>query len=113
MRNSLKYPVIIVLAFLMNAGTQLIASDLSELIPWLRKTVSWKCTTIDKVVPLKIYFIGGKTGPDGSEVIVYVKNSAWDRIGQESDSSILRDYIQIKICMRYSKPFTDIKPNLC
>ncbi len=45
---------------------------------------------------LNIYFLGGNTGRDGAEVIVYVKNSAWERIGQESDLSILNDYIQKK-----------------
>jgi hypothetical protein len=45
---------------------------------------------------MNIYFLGGNAGPAGSEVIVYVKNSAWDRIGQESDLSILSDYIQKK-----------------
>jgi Bacterial Ig-like domain len=96
MRNILKYPAIPVLVLIINIGSQLIASDLSELKPYLRKTVSWKCTTQDKVVPMNIYFLGGNNGPDGSEVIVYVKNSAWDRIGQESDLSILSDYIKKK-----------------
>ena len=45
---------------------------------------------------MNIYFLGENAGPDGSEVIVYVKNSAWERIGQESDLSILSDYIQKK-----------------
>ena len=95
MRNILKYSVISVL-ILINAGSQIFAADLSELKPYLRKSISWKCTTLDEVLPLNIYFIGGNTGPDGSEVIVYMKNSAWDRVGQESDLSILSDYINKK-----------------
>ena len=80
----------------INPRPLLFASDPSELKSYLRKTISWKCTTQDKVVPMNIYFLGGNAGPAGSEVIVYVKNSAWDRIGQESDLSILNDYIQKK-----------------
>ena len=95
-RSVIKYTVIAVLVLLFNLTSYIFASDLSELNTCLRKTVSWKCTTQDKVIPMNIYFLGGNAGPDGSEVIVYVKNSAWERIGQESDLSILRDYIQKK-----------------
>ena len=45
---------------------------------------------------MNIYFLGGNKAYEESEVIVYVKNRAWKRIGQESDLSILRDYIQKK-----------------
>ena len=96
MRNIIKYSVIPVLILVINLGSHIFAADLSELNPYLKKSVMWKCTTIDKEIPLKIYFVGGNTGSDGSEVIVYLKNSAWDRIGQESDFSILSDYIQKK-----------------
>jgi hypothetical protein len=96
MRLILKYSIIPLLVLILNAGSQLFASDLSELKPYLRKSIFWKCITLEKVVPLNIYFFGGRPGTDGSEVIVYVKNSAWDRIGQESDLSILSDYIKKK-----------------
>ena len=96
MRNIIKYPITFVLIIIINLGSRIFATDLSELKPYLRKTVSWKCITHEKVIPMNIYFLGGNTGTDGSEVIVYVKNSAWDRIGQESDLSILSDYIQKK-----------------
>jgi hypothetical protein len=95
-RNILKYPVIVILILSINRGSYIYAKDLSDLNPYLRKSLSWKCTTQDKVVPLRVYYLGGDTGPDGSEVIVYLKNSAWDRTGQESDFSILNDYIQNK-----------------
>lgn len=95
MRNILKYPVIIAL-ILIGIGSQIFASDLSELKHYLRKSVSWKCTTLEKEIPVNIYYFGGDAGPDGSDVIVYMKNSAWERIGQESDLSILSDYIQKK-----------------
>ncbi len=97
MRKILKFLIIPALILSMNVGSQLLAAELPELNPYLRKSMSWKCTTQDKVVPLNIYYFGGDTGPDGSEVIIYLKNSAWDRIGQESDLSILRDYIQKKL----------------
>jgi hypothetical protein len=96
MKKILKYLIIPVLILVANEGSQLLAAGLSELNLYLKKTVSWRCTTQDKEVPMNIYFLGGNGGPDGSEVIVYIKNSAWDRIGQESDLSILSDYIQKK-----------------
>ena len=72
-------------------------SNLSELNPYLKKSVVWRSSTLNRGVPLKVYFNGDRTeNPDGAEVIVYLKNKAWDRIGQESDLSILRDYIQKK-----------------
>jgi hypothetical protein len=95
MRNILKFPVIIAI-ILIGIEAQIFASDLSELKPYLKKTVSWKCTILDRNVPLNIYFSEGEVGPEGSDVIVYMKNSAWERIGQESDFSILSDYIQKK-----------------
>jgi hypothetical protein len=91
MRKIIKYLAILILILLINPVSHIFAAGLSELTPYLRKTVSWKCTTQDKTVPLNIYFLGGDTGPDGSEVIVYLKNSVWHRIGRESDLSILGD----------------------
>lgn len=96
MRKIVRVSVISACVLILNQVPQLLASDLPELTPFLRKTVSWKCVTMEKLVPMNIYFLGGETGPDGTEVIVYVKNRAWDRIGQESDLSILKDYIQKK-----------------
>jgi len=82
---------------LVNLRSYSQTTNLSELDPWLKKSITWKSSTLNKRVPLKIYFFGTRTeNPDGDEVIVYLKNKAWDRIGQESDLSILRDYIQKK-----------------
>jgi hypothetical protein len=94
--NIFRSTVITLLILLLNSGSDIFASELSDLQPYLRKSIFWKCITLDKSVPMNIYFLGGNAGPDGSEVIVYVKNSAWERIGQESDLSILSDYIQKK-----------------
>jgi hypothetical protein len=96
MRIIIKFPVFTALLLFLIMGSSVYSEDLSELKPYLRKTLSWECKTHDKAVPLNIYFFGGETGYDGSEVIVYLKNKAWDRIGQESDLSILGDYIQKK-----------------
>src|SRR6056297_1632161 len=70
--------------------------DLSELDPFLRKSVTWKCEKLNKEIPLNIYFLEDSTGEKGAEVIVYVKNNAWERVGKESDLSILRDNIRNK-----------------
>jgi hypothetical protein len=69
---------------------------LSELKPYLKKSVSWKCTNLNRTIPLNIYYLEDKTDPDGRDVIVYVKNRAWERIGQEGDLSILSDFIKKK-----------------
>jgi Bacterial Ig-like domain len=96
MININKCQLIPLIILLITHSFCILGSDLSELKPYLRKSISWKCTTQDKEIPMNIYFYGGSTGTDGSEVIVYVKNSAWERVGQESDLSILNDYIKKK-----------------
>ena len=90
-----KYPLFLFL--LVSAGSYAQPANLSELDPYLKKSVAWKSSTLNKEIPLKIYFLTDRTdSPDGVEVIVYLKNKAWERIGQEPDLSILRDYIQKK-----------------
>jgi len=90
-------------------------TNLSELDPYLKKSATWKSSTINKELPLRIYFLGDRTeNPDGAEVIVYLKNKAWDRIGQELDLSILRDYIQKKfivITVDYGKEAQAVSPH--
>jgi hypothetical protein len=95
-RNIISYTIVLIILLFINPGPTIFASDPAELKPYLRKTLSWSCTTREKVIPMNIYYLGGNAGPDGAEVIIYVKNSAWERIGQESDLSILSDYIQKK-----------------
>jgi hypothetical protein len=93
-------------------------SDLSSLKPYLRKTVSWKCKTLNREVPMNIYYLEDKTGPPdgGKNVVVYLKNKAWERLGEESDLSILSDYIKQKFIVitvdfgndqKASSPFID------
>lgn len=70
--------------------------NLDELDSYLKKTVHWEVNSLEKKLPLKVYYAGTDTGSDGAEVIVYLKNQGWERIGQESDLSILRDFIAKK-----------------
>ncbi|MCK4966975.1 hypothetical protein KAS50_08080, partial [bacterium] len=88
--------VIFITAVLLFLSTFSCSENLSELNPYLKKSVLWKCTTLDREIPLNIYFLEDSTDSEGAQVIVYVKNHAWERIGQESDLSILKDYIQKK-----------------
>ena len=65
--------------------------------PYLRKSAVWTSDVLHRKIPVKIYFLqDSTTDPDGAEVIVYLKNKAWERIGKEPDGSILKDYIQKK-----------------
>ena len=70
--------------------------NLSELNAYLRKSVMWKCEKLNKEVPLKVYYHEKQTDAEGAQVIVYVKNSAWERVGKEADLPILRDNIKNK-----------------
>jgi hypothetical protein len=88
-------------SLILGPGFRANAADPSELKPFLKKSLMYKCRTINKEVPMNIYYNGKTTydeatGTDEAEVIVYVKNKAWDRIGQESDLSILSDYLKKK-----------------
>ena len=67
--------------------------NLTELNPYLKKSIQWKCEQLNREVPLNIYYLNDSTSSEGAQVIVYVKNKAWERIGQESDLSILKDDI--------------------
>ena len=68
--------------------------ELAALQPHLRKSLSWDMPTLRKTYPANIYFLEETTGNQPAEVIIYVKNGAWERIGTESDLSILKDYIE-------------------
>lgn len=59
----------------------------------LKKTIKWQSPTLNREIPLSIYYQGTPAKWEEPEVIVYLKNKAWDRIGRESDQSILSDYI--------------------
>ena len=69
------------------------SNDLAALEPTLRKSLSWDCPSLNQKYPVNIYYLEETTGSQAREVIVYVKNRAWERIGKEDDLSILKDYI--------------------
>jgi hypothetical protein len=94
--NSPIKSLIIPLVILLIMGSCKSSENLSELKPYLKKSISWKCNTLNKEVPLNIYYQEEKTDHDGRDVIVYLKNLAWERIGQESDLSILSDFLKKK-----------------
>lgn len=91
--------VLVCLGFLILSGTNVsFAEDPAELKPFLRKTTSWECKTLNKEVTVNIYYISRSTHSRpwniGSPVLVYIKNHGEERIGTEPDSSILLDYIK-------------------
>ena len=62
---------------------------------------------------MNIYYTEESTGKDGQYVIVYLKNKAWERVGQESELSILSDYIEKKfivITMDFGKDKKAVSP---
>ncbi len=91
--KSLIIPLFILIAFLGSCSS---SENLSDLKPYLKKSVNWKCSTLDREVPLNIYYIDDSTDAEGNDAVLYIKNKAWERIGQESDLSILNDLIQKK-----------------
>jgi len=91
--------IMVLLCLFAAAGTNVLrAEDPDGLKPFLRKTTSWECKTLDKEVPVNIYYITRSTHSRpwniGSPVLVYVKNHGEKRIGTEPDSSILLDYLK-------------------
>ena len=69
------------------------AEDMSALKPFVRKAMTWTCPSLGKAFPVTIHFARPSTGGEARDVILYVINGAWERIGRESDLSILRDSI--------------------
>ncbi|MEX1239941.1 MAG: Ig-like domain-containing protein [Cyclobacteriaceae bacterium] len=88
----LKSPLLLIMVCWMSAH-HAGATSLPQLDPHLKLSISWPSPTLKRDVPLKIYFQGTPKELEEPEVIVYLKNKAWERIGQESDLSILTDYL--------------------
>ncbi len=88
--------IVLFVIIIVALGACSTTSDMTELNPYLKKTVLWKCKTLETEIPLKIYFLQDSTDFDGADVIVYFKNHAWKRIGLEPDLPILSDYIRKK-----------------
>lgn len=113
MKNLLKSPVLILCLLGVLIHGTVCAQDLSSLDRHLKKTIKWNSPTLNKEIPLKIYFPGAAREDEEPQVIVYLKNKAWERIGQESDLSILTDYIEqrfIVITADYGKDPDAISP---
>lgn len=72
---------------------QAASDDLSELEPYLRRSLMFDFPSLNKEYPVNIYYVEETTGNEARDVILYIKNRAWERIGTESDLSILSDYI--------------------
>lgn len=96
MKNRTKYLEILLVILFTGLNFIAKAENLSELNPYLRKSLIWKCNRLNREVSLKIYYLNDSTDSEGAQVIVYVKNKAWERVGQESDLSILKDDIAKK-----------------
>jgi hypothetical protein len=70
-------------------GTQAISID-----NYLVRSTTWESSTLDNSeVPLKIYHNAVQAPAEGFPVIMYCMNHGHKRIGQESDETILLDYI--------------------
>ncbi len=114
----MKNSAIIILSFLFLMISKSVLSspsgdELTQLKPFLKKSLAWKCKDLNREVPMNIYYAEDSTGRDGKYVIVYLKNKAWERIGQESDLSILNDYINKKfivITMDFGKDKKAVSP---
>lgn len=90
----MKYFLFLIMLLVGIQTTRLSAQSLSSLKQHLQKSLEWNSPTLNRSIPLNIYFQGKADKWETPEVIVYLKNKAWERIGQESDESILSDYIR-------------------
>ena len=112
MKGLVKYIIIISMLLVfgsLNAQQQ----DLSPLDIHLKKSTAWEFDVLKREVPLSIYFEGEEPGK--AEVIIYLKNKAWDRIGRESDLSILTDFIKKKfivITVDFGKDKQAVSPQI-
>ena len=85
-----------------------------ELDAYLKKSIQWKSAPLNRDIPLKIYFAGVPDNLEEPQVIIYMKNRAWTRIGTETDLSILSDYIRkrfIVITVDYGKDPRAVSPH--
>jgi hypothetical protein len=90
----LKYALILIMIVLTTVCAVRADQPDIELDQYLKKSINWKSPTLNREVPLKIYFQGAPLELEEPQVIVYLKNKAWERIGQEADLPILSDYIR-------------------
>ncbi len=60
---------------------------------FLRQSLKWRAPDLGVEVPVRVYFAEAATS-EPAPVIVYVMNHGYPRVGQESDESILSDYLR-------------------
>src|SRR5688500_4639920 len=94
MKIVLQYTLILIVTLSCTSTVRAAPPVLADLDQYLKKSIIWTSPTLNREIPLKIYFQGKPDELEEPEVIVYLKNKAWDRIGQEPDLPILSDYIQ-------------------
>jgi len=105
--KKLKDPIMLILCFGILSGLlQGCSSEgIESLEVYLRKSSSINSETLGKDIPLNVYFVDEtSTSPQQAPVVAYIQGLAVERIGQESDLSILSDYIEqgyIVICIDY------------
>ncbi len=113
MKTLEKYPRLLCILSLMSLALPLHAQDLSTLKRHLKKSINWTSPALGRTIPLDIYFEGEPMEDEEPQVIVYLQNQAWERIGQEPDLSILSDYIAkrfIVITADYGKDAKAVSP---
>lgn len=104
---------ILLLIMAISLGSCTPKDTFPELKSYLKKTISWNFPTINREIPVNIYYHGDSTDSEGSDAVIYIKNKAWERIGQESDLSILSDLIRqryIVITMDFGKDKKAVSP---
>jgi len=108
-----QYLLLLVMISWMSSPMPLQGQNIPGLNTHLKRSLQWKSPSLNREVPLNIYFQGNTSEWEEPQVIVYLKNKAWERIGQESDESILKDYLQkrfIVITLDYGKDPRAVSP---
>ena len=109
----MRYLILLVIISGPLALSDINAQNIAPLQPQLKKSLQWNSPTLGRTIPLNIYFQGTAAKWETPQVIVYLKNKAWERIGRESDESILTDYLQqryIVITVDYGKEPKAVSP---
>lgn len=96
MKKNLRKAVIPFFMIMIILGSCTTKKSFPELKPFLKKTFTWNFPSLVKELPVHVYYSGDSTDSEGADAIIYIKNKAWERIGQESDLSILTDLINQK-----------------
>ena len=109
----MRYLVLLIVLSWTLTGTHSHAQNIPSLQPHLKRSIAWHSPALNRGIPLNIYFQGTPDEWETPQVIVYLKNKAWERIGQESDESILTDYLEqryIVVTADYGKDARAVSP---